>query len=373
MNPIVFPNYENSILNVSNSILKHYGAKTWHPSIQVLDKVLAKNYRNVILLLVDGLGVDAINKHLSENSSLRKYLQTTITSVFPSTTVAATTSVLSGKAPIQTGWFGWHQYIKEEDESVILFLNKAYYNPNKTFEYNIASKYVPYTNLYQQIESANSLVKTDEIFPAFRTPENNTISKLLVAAKEATKTSGLHFVYAYWDKVDTYMHEFGPSSKEVRDHILEVEAAFTDFVNNLEDDTVVIAIADHGQVDVEIIDLYQYTDVVDTLLRMPSNESRATVFYVKPDRLDDFEKLFNQYFKNYFNLYHSKDAIAMGLFGSGKKHPRTEGFLGDYIAIATDYFIFNTIDDGFRMKGQHAGLLKEEMLVPLIIATKKSL
>ena len=72
-------------------------------------------------------------------------------------------------------------------------------------------------------------------------------------------------------------------------------------------------------------------------------------------------------------MYKSEDAISMGLFGFGRKHTRSLGFLGDYIAIATDYFIFNTINDGFRMKGQHAGLLKEEMIVPLIVATKKSL
>lgn len=373
MNPIVFPNYENSILNVSNSILKHYGAKTFHPSLKILDHVLAKNYRNVVLLLIDGLGVDAMNKHLPEKSTLKKYLQTTITSVFPSTTVAATTAVLSGRSPFETGWLGWHQYIKEEDESVVLFLNKSYYNPNKKFDYNIASKYVPYTNIYQQIEGANSQIKTAEIFPAFRVPENNTIAKLLDAVTLASKANGRHFIYAYWDKVDTYMHEFGPSSKEVRDHILEVEATFTKYVTNMDDDTVIIAIADHGQVDVEIINLYEYEDLLDTMLRMPSNESRASVFYVKPDRFDDFEKLFNKYFKNYFNLYRSEDAISMGLFGSGKKHTRTQGFLGDYMAIATDYFIFNTVKDGFQMKGQHAGLLKEEMLVPLIIATKKSL
>jgi hypothetical protein len=45
--------------------------------------------------------------------------------------------------------------------------------------------------------------------------------------------------------------------------------------------------------------------------------------------------------------------------------------LGDYIAIATDHYILSAQNTGFVMKGQHAGLLAEEMLVPLIIYSKK--
>ena len=373
MNPIVFPNYNNSILNVSNSILKYYGAKTWHPTLPSLDQYLTHDYRNIILLLIDGLGVDAIQKHLQVKSAIRKTLRTSITSVFPSTTVAATTAVLSGKTPIETGWFGWHQYFKEEDESIILFLNKAYYHPNKVFENSIADLYVPYQDIYKQITNANKAVSTHEIFPAFRVPENNTISKLLSASLKATETEGKHFVYAYWDKVDSLMHEFGPSSIEVHNHINEVNRAYDEFIHSIDDDTLVIAIADHGQIDVEIIDIFRYQDLMDTLIRMPSNESRASVFYVKSDKHDEFEKLFTQYFRDYFNLYRSKEAIAMGLFGSGIPHLKSEDFLGDYVAIATDHFIFNTVEESFKMKGQHAGLLSEEMLVPLLIATKKSL
>lgn len=372
MKPIVFPNYQNSILNVSSSILKYYGANVSHPSLSYLDNYFTKDYRNVILLLIDGLGVDAIQKHLTKKAIIRRSLKTTITSVFPSTTVAATTAVLSGKAPIETGWFGWHQYFKEEDQSVILFTNKAYYHPELIFDKVISNAYIPYENIYDQIKKANPMINTHEIFPAFRDKDNDTISKLLLSTKIASETEGRNFIYAYWDKVDSLMHEFGPSSIEVHKHINEVNKAFKEFVHEIDEETLVIAIADHGQVDVEVIDLFEYQDVIDTLIRMPSNESRATVFYVKPDKKEEFEKLFALYFRNYFNLYHSKDAIELGLFGSGIKHSRAEEFLGDYIAIATNHFIFNTIKGNFRMKGQHAGLLAEEMLVPLIITTKKS-
>ena len=372
MKPIYFPNYKNSILNVTNSILKYYGAKNWHPTLNILDEYLENDYRNVVLLLIDGLGVDAIEKHLTKRSTIRKSVKASISSVFPSTTVAATTSVLSGKSPLETGWFGWHQYFKEEDDNVILFKNKSFYSPNKVYDHNVANTYISYENIYSQINHANSSVQTHEVFPAFRDPENFTIDKLLKSTHSILKTPGRHFIYAYWDKVDTLMHEFGPSSDEVHKHISEVNKAYKNFVQSIDDDTLVIAIADHGQVDVEIIDLYKYHDILDTLVRMPSNESRATIFYVKPDKFEEFEELFANNFRHYFNLYTAQRVLDMNLFGLGNAHPKSSEFLGDYVAIAIDNYIFNSIKEGFRMKGQHAGLLVEQMLVPLIITTKKS-
>jgi predicted AlkP superfamily pyrophosphatase or phosphodiesterase len=371
MKPIVFPDYEHSILNVSNSILKHYGAKTFHPTLEVLDKELSKNYRNVVLVLVDALGEDAILKHLPQTSVFRKKMITALTSVFPPTTVAATTSVLSGKSPIETGWLGWHQYIKEEDASIIFFYNKDYYDPTKSYEYQIATKYVPYVDIYTQIRTADASVQTTEIFPAFRTPENDTFEKMCSAIKSSLQPEGRHFVYAYWDKVDSLMHEFGPYSDEVHTMILSVEKAFQEMIDTSGADTIFIVIADHGQVDVKTIQLVDYPDLIATLRRMPSNESRAMVFYVKDSMRDEFETLFNRYFRHSFNLYKSDEILKMKLFGDGKIHDRASDFLGDYVAIATDEFILNTVQSGFVMKGQHAGLLKEEMMVPLIIHSPK--
>jgi len=60
----------------------------------------------------------------------------------------------------------------------------------------------------------------------------------------------------------------------------------------------------------------------------------------------------------------------MNLFGYTSEHPRFREFLGDYMAIAISdmYFVFFQTD--FFMKGQHAGLTSEEMLVPLVVFSK---
>ena len=53
---ILKPDYNNSILNMMTSILKNYGVKSNHDSLPELDKILEKKYKNVVLVILDGMG-----------------------------------------------------------------------------------------------------------------------------------------------------------------------------------------------------------------------------------------------------------------------------------------------------------------------------
>ena len=112
---IKYPEYDRSILSVASSILNHFGVKDCqHKSLPEFDELLNKNHKNVIVMLFDGLGVSAINEHLSENDFLRKHFVCPISSVYPSTTVAATTAIQSGYSPLETAWLGWDLYYMED-------------------------------------------------------------------------------------------------------------------------------------------------------------------------------------------------------------------------------------------------------------------
>lgn len=45
MNKIVLPDYENSILNLINSILKYYNVTTKYNGLSILDQKLEKNIK----------------------------------------------------------------------------------------------------------------------------------------------------------------------------------------------------------------------------------------------------------------------------------------------------------------------------------------
>ncbi|MDD3123156.1 MAG: alkaline phosphatase family protein [Candidatus Izemoplasmatales bacterium] len=369
--PIVFPDYQNSILNVTSSILKYYGVSTHISSNQLLDKELQKKYRNVVYILVDALGVETLRRHEPVSKSLNKDFKQTITSVFPSTTVAATTAVLTGLPPITTGWLGWCQYVKEVDKSVIFFKNQDYYNDSTVFNQNMSNLVAPVKKIYDLIEDVNDNVKTVEIFPAFSQSEHNTFMKQCHTIVSTCKEKGKHFIYTYWDQLDFIMHETGPGSIEANKMLESIDKGYHYLTESIEDDTIIILIADHGQVEVCPIELRKYPKLWDTFIHEPSIESRATAFFIKPDRKAEFEEKFNHYFREYYMLLTKEEVLKMDLFGYGKKHPRIDEFLGDYLAIAIGHFYFRLSTDKLIMRGQHAGLLKEEMQVPLIIHTKK--
>ncbi len=371
MKNIVFPDYNKCLMNITTTILKHYNVKTEFTVLQCLEKELNKNYRNVVLILVDAMGSEILKKHPNETEFLRENQIETLTTVFPSTTVAATTSILTGKPPVNTGWIGWLQYIKEEDRSVIFFFNKDFYDEKHKFDYSVSEKYAPVKQIYGLIEEKNPDIKTKEIFPEFRTPEHKTFRDECETIIKETKTEGRHFVYSYWDKLDTLLHRTGTTSVKVKNHINDINESVKYLIDELDDDTLVIITADHGQIDIEELELWNYEDIINTFKHNPSIEARATAFFIKDDQEEAFVNAFNKHFSEYFILYKSEDFLNTKILGDAEEHYKVKEFLGDYFAIAIDKYAFKLSNSKRVFKAQHAGLTKDEMLIPLIIFSPK--
>ncbi|MBN2877263.1 MAG: alkaline phosphatase family protein [Bacilli bacterium] len=372
MKHIIFPDYNHSLMNITTTILKNYNVPTPFASIEVLEQELKKSYRNVVLLLVDAMGSRILQKHQDVADYLIQNQIEELTTVFPSTTVSATTSVLTGQPPVSTGWIGWLQYIKEEDKSVIFFFNKDFYDESVEFSYNVSEKFVPVTKIYELIETSNQDVATAEIFPEFRVPEHKTIKDLCNTVVKETQKPGKHFIYAYWDKVDTYLHKYGTTSEEIHRHLAEVNQAIKDLVTDLDDDTLIIVTADHGQIDIEEVELWNYKDVVETFEHNPSVEARATAFFIKQGMEEQFEANFNKHFGEWFILYKSEDFLNAKYLGDSSEHQKLREFLGDYFSIAIDKYSFKLAHSKRAFKAQHAGMTVDEMMIPLILLNQKN-
>jgi hypothetical protein len=63
---IKYPDYNNSIVNLVCSVLKNYGAECQHQTLSIFDNYLKKEYKNVVVMLFDGLGVDALENHIDK-------------------------------------------------------------------------------------------------------------------------------------------------------------------------------------------------------------------------------------------------------------------------------------------------------------------
>ena len=148
MKKTVFPDYTNSSINMISSIKKSFGYTTKYNSLEALDKLLPK--KHVGILLLDGMGMNILKK-LPEDSFLRRHLLCEIISTYPSTTVAATTSILTGKTPSETGWIGWHQYFDSILDDVILFRGRGFYNDKP---YPHITNSIPYDYFFKDMKES---------------------------------------------------------------------------------------------------------------------------------------------------------------------------------------------------------------------------
>ena len=88
-------NYNECITNLACSIRKYFELEYKHNTIDYIDKILEEyDPKNVVTILCDGMGSNILDRVLSEDSFLIKHRIKPITTVFPATTVAATTSIM---------------------------------------------------------------------------------------------------------------------------------------------------------------------------------------------------------------------------------------------------------------------------------------
>lgn len=363
------PDYSNSILNVSATFLNHYNVPTKYSTINILQEELKKGYNHIIYILLDGMGVSTIKAHLTKEDALYKYLKKEITSVYPPTTVAATTSVLSGLPPISSGYLGWVQYFKREDTDLVIFLNTDFYT-NRYQKENLASKYLHYTTILEQINTVNPMINCSSYLPSFIEGGSKSFEEEIEKVLITTHNTDQSFNYVYWTDPDSTTHVHGTKSSELHQVMKGLNHDFEELIDNITDDTLVVVVADHGLIDITEIPFYQYKDLNNMLVRKPSIEPRTANFFVKESELNNFKMLFNSTFSESYHLYTKQEFLDTNLLGYGDKHPLIDEFLGDYIAVAISdkMFIFNN-SKGYI--SHHAGLSEEEMMVPLIMYTKK--
>ena len=369
-----YPDYTNSNMNISCSILKYYGCDIRHNSLSVLDDILQiKKPRNVVFMLFDAMGISILNRHLPEDSFIRSHLVSTLSSTFPPTTVAATNSINSGLTPLETGWLGWITYFKEVDQNVVTFFNTKQSNEDEPLNVpHLAYSTLLYPSMSYMVKSANPDIKTMSFspFPTFPTDsytKTESIKDSCDRIVDMIKDEGRHFIYAYWPDPDSTMHEKGVDDDSITLILKEIDRNLESLASKIGDDTLVIVTADHSQINAKWFYLCDYPDVWNCMIRPHSIEGRAASLFIKDGMKEQFVKAFKKHFGDHFILMTHEEFLESGLLGSGVPHPRTDGFIGDYVAISTDEYCFASFHTDHEHKGMHAGLTEDEMLVPLIV------
>ena len=365
-------NYNECLTNLACSIRKYFGLDYKHNTLDYIDKILEEyKPKNVVTILCDGMGSNILDRMLDKDSFLIKNRLKPITTVFPATTVAATTSMMTGLNPCETGMLGWDMYYKSIDKTITVFMNSEKGDSeckplDEAIEYN--KKYMKRKTISEEINE-KGLYKGYSLFP-FGDKAYSTLDEMYEKIEKLCNEDGKKYIYAYDTDPDNTMHKIGCDKPEIKEIIKDINKKIEELSNKLTD-TIIFVVADHGHHNVENIFIKDYPDVEECLLRNTSIEPRAVNFFIKPDKKEKFVKLFNKYFSKDFDLHPMEDVIESKLFGDGKENEIFKDALGDYLAIGkTNKTLLYKGSE--PLKSQHAGYTDDEILVPLIvIKTKK--
>jgi len=368
------PDYRGgSIVNLVSSISSSFGKEQMYRELSILPASSLK--KNVILVIIDGLGYEFLTKR-APGSFLASRLLGKMTSVFPSTTAAAITSYVTGVAPKQHALTGWFVYMKEVGAVVkVLPYNLRIGGPTLEelgIDYGEVMSYGPF---FSGIKARKHMIMDRYLLESAynrQTMEGTTglsytsLKGFFRRIIYASKLPGRKLIYAYWPAFDTVCHELGAGSDEALRHFAELDRGFQSI--SLKNTSVIVS-ADHGLIDCKTILLEDYPRLKSCLSVPLCGEGRCPYCYVKPGMMEEFERQAAK-IPQVESVRRSGDLVKEGFFGFGKADPRFVDRIGDYVLFMKDGYVIRDSILGQRPKilfGNHGGLSREEMLVPVIV------
>ena len=360
----VLPDFGGASLDgVVPAILdRHRGVPGWFP-----DLVAAAD--QVVLLVLDGLGWEQLRGRERLTPNLAAMTGSPITTVAPSTTATALTSLTTGSPPAAHGMVGYR--IRVEGDEVLNVLRW------KTGEGDARQRVPP--RRFQPLEPFSgtkpAVVTKGEFHDSgftgahlagsrisgWRMPSTlaHTVGELLAA--------GEPFVYAYYPGVDTVAHHLGLGGAYEAE-LVAADRLVGDVLAALSPGAALVVVSDHGQVDVGDSVVRVHPQVMDSV-RLLSGEGRFRWLHARPGRADRLERAARRHHGDDAWVRTRAQAEAEGWFG-GPMAPEVASRLGDVVLAARRPVAFlDPADVGeVTMCSRHGSLTADEMFVPLLAA-----
>lgn len=383
---LCFPNYKKNIVNVISSIKKYYRIPTDVPSLQLLDLELNKMYKNVVLLVISGVGENMLTELLHPNDILFESLTDSLTSVFPAYPTTSLASCISGQCPCEHGRLGQTMFFKELCRTVELATNMDPYSGTQASLGNAADFLIPTDSYFGEI--ADSIIGGVQPFSiamtGTRIPEDksfhkvaDTTKRLAELIKMISETDQNTFTLAHWSAVRNIAAANGCLTYETSDALKEINHVI-EWLSKELTDTIIIVTSDHGMTDIsnELM-LNLRFDLMDCLTMPPSFGKRAVNFFVKAERRSFFERAFKGEFSEDFMLMKKDEVMNRDLLGIGRVNKKISDFMGDYLALAISdkTMKYRALNEKHKPaeKASFGGLTSDEMCLPLaVITTERS-
>jgi len=380
---MIMPDYRGgSIVNLMSSIMQAFeAADDLYPPLRALPPQSLTN-RNIVLLVIDGLGHDNLIAHRRDGALVR-HLKDRITSVFPATTATAVTTFLTGTAPQQHGVTGWFTYFREIAAVLaVLPYQPRHGSPVPKVPARLLLDHRP---VFDRLKARSHVVAPNRIlYSEFNGAHRGkaelhgfaSLQQMLDTIAHIVRARGeRNYLYAYWPELDRLAHGHGIASREALAHFAELDRAFGGLLAEISGtSTTLIVTADHGFIDArtdQAVELEAHPQLARMLSLPLCGERRAAYCYVHATERERFVEYVAAHLEEYAELKDSKYLIEAGYFGLGPPHARLHERIGDYTLIMKDRFVIKDWLPGeprYVQIGVHGGMCPEEMYVPLIVA-----
>ncbi len=340
----VFPDYKNGVYNVPHTILNMMGLRT----PLALEGFGDVQVNSLVFILVDALGYNLFKKH-SDGATMKK-----ITSVFPSTTAAALTTIYTGLSPREHAVLEWYMYYEEyggiiktlpfspmhsDENDALLHLGVS---PEPIFHLptifqKMSSKGIT-CSAYMRKEYAHASYSSHMLRGAEIKDYEN-----LTDAFRKIKRDKSDFIYLYIDYLDTVQHAYGPNSKET-DEMLKRIFSEVEKLKKERRRTIIVS-ADHGQIEI------RKKRIIPLKSALPGGGPRDMFIYGEEQIPEDLRVLDRRNFLN--------------LLGPGKESNRLKLRIPYMVILPEEHE--GIWYENFYARGLHGGLSAEEMYVPFIL------
>jgi len=355
----------------------------------------APSYDRVMFLILDGFGYrktlsmfeaypDLSLRSLGETGSL-----VPLTSVFPSTTVAALVSISTGLTPLEHGMIGYRLYLREtgsvtnmirfsmhggggSDSALGAGLTVDSLFPGQTFHQRMAAQGIAAHTVLPQYIAASGLSSALYRGSSSSHPAAGLSDMLVTARHLLNHAEGKTFVSAYWPGLDTVAHVRGPDTDAYVAELRAVDDAIRRELIGQVEDTLFVFTSDHGFVPMRSDDYLQLQDrpeIERSLLLPPVGEPRASYLFARHGERDRLASALGNAATDGLVLLSPEELLDAGLLGTSHAHPEIVNRIGDVAAVAAGRKgIFHAYPDAIMLRGMHGGLTEDEMLVPLIVS-----
>ena len=399
------PDYSGTgLVNVASTVLELCGARgpADPPPLRGVEPALLEGVRSVLVLLCDGLGSDQLQRLALSGDTpfLARMLDRAAqhdaaqlidaTTIFPSTTAAAVTTMQTARTPQEHGNIAYFLWLEEfaavaqmlrwgpaaqrrgsffDDRAIDPRTFAKVPSIHKAIREHGGRSYVVEPEIFRN-EAMTRMHAAEATYVGYLLPSTMGVRVRQLLDGRAEDDSPL-YIYAYWAGVDTVAHWYGPRGPE---HAAEAALLDRDLERALGDrpagDTLVILTADHGHASVDpgrLVDLEADTEL-RALLRNPiAGEPR--VVFLHTDRATEVKTYLEQTYPGTFFLIDREEALAAGLFGRGDP-ALVRRRVGEVLAMLGDdrgATVVRVDGQVVLHRGSHGGMTPDEMRIPVLL------